>query len=209
MKITAPFFVLTLALAGCTYNNGQPDKTATGAAIGGVTGAALGTILGHDARATVIGGAIGAAVGGSIGANMAAQERELNQSLSGTGALVINDGTQLRVILPEDVTFATGSSVVNASFRPALAQVARSLTRHPYASVSVIGHTDNVGAAAFNQQLSLDRAQSVSRILLAYGVSSARLTFGGRGLSNPIATNATSLGRAQNRRVEILITPAN
>lgn len=197
------------AVAGCTYNNGQPNPPATGVLLGGVTGAAVGNALGGSVRATVIGGAIGAAVGGSIAANMAAQERELNQSLAGTGALITNSGTQLRVILPEDVTFPTGSATVNSAFRPALRSMAQNLVLYPNSSVRIIGHTDNVGSAAYNQQLSLDRALSVSRILIGYGVQSFRVTYGGHGFDEPIASNVTAMGRAQNRRVEIIITPTN
>jgi outer membrane protein OmpA-like peptidoglycan-associated protein len=196
-----------IALTGCTYNNGMPNKPATGAVIGGVTGAALGNAIGHDTQSAIIGGAIGAAVGGTIGSNMARQERELNQQLAGSGAVITNTGSQLRVILPEGVTFATGSATVASSFLPALREVARSLNAHPNSIVRVVGHTDNVGTAAYNSQLSQDRAQAVARILIRYGVSSARITYSGRGYNEPITSNATAAGRAQNRRVEIVITP--
>lgn len=201
--------MLLTAVAGCTYNNSQPNQPATGALLGGVTGAALGKALGGDTRAAVIGGVIGAAVGGSIGTTMEAQARELNQSLAGTGAQITNNGTYLRVILPEDVTFPTGSATVNSAFRPALRNVANNLVLHPNSSVRIIGHTDNVGTMAYNQQLSLDRAMSVSRILVGYGVQSFRVTYGGHGFDEPIASNGTATGRAQNRRVEIIITPTN
>lgn len=209
MRLRSGILVLLTAVAGCTYNNSQPNQPATGALLGGVTGAALGKALGGDTRAAVIGGVIGAAVGGSIGTSMEAQARELNQSLAGTGAQITNNGTYLRVILPEDVTFPTGSATVNSAFRPALRNVANNLVLHPNSSVRVIGHTDNVGTMAFNQQLSLDRAMSVSRILVSYGVQSFRVTYGGHGFDEPIASNATAMGRAQNRRVEIIITPTN
>lgn len=198
-----------VALAGCTYIDGTPNQPATGAIIGGVTGAAIGNAIGDDTRSTVIGGAIGAAVGGTIGANMARQERELNQQLAGSGAIITNTGSQLRVILPEAVTFSTGSATVASSFLPALREVARSLNAHPNSTVRVVGHTDNVGSAAYNQQLSQDRALAVSRILIRDGVSSSRITYSGRGFNEPITSNATAVGRAQNRRVEIVITPTN
>lgn len=211
MQLRSGIFTLltAAAVAGCTYNNGQPNQPATGALIGGVTGAALGNALGGDTRAAVIGGVIGAAVGSSIGANMEVQARELNQSLAGTGAQISNNSTYLRVILPEDVTFPTGSATVNSAFRPALRNVARNLILHPNSSIRIIGHTDNVGTMAFNQQLSLDRAMSVSRIVVGYGVQSFRVTYGGHGFDEPIAPNTTAAGRAQNRRVEIIITPNN
>jgi outer membrane protein OmpA-like peptidoglycan-associated protein len=85
--------------------------------------------------------------------------------------------------------------------------VAQSLRANPNSTVQVVGHTDNVGTAAFNRQLSLDRASAVARILVAEGVNGARITYAGRGLSAPITTNTTAQGRAMNRRVEIVITP--
>jgi outer membrane protein OmpA-like peptidoglycan-associated protein len=205
-------FIVTatsLAMAGCTYNTGAPNQPATGAVIGGLTGAAAGQVIGGDTRSTVIGGVLGAAVGGAIGANMAAQERELRQSLAGSGAEVTNTGTQLRVILPESVTFRTASATVDPGFRPALAQVSNSLRRHPNSSVRVVGHTDNVGSAAYNRQLSEDRAMAVARVLIANGTSASRITVSGRGFNEPVASNASAAGRAQNRRVEIVITPTN
>lgn len=196
-------------LAGCANPDGSANQPGTGAVIGGLTGAAAGQIIGGDTRATLIGGAIGAAVGGVIGAQMQAQERELRQSLAGTGADVNYDGSRLRVILPEAVTFRTGSSQVDPAFIPALRAVSDSLRQHPNSTVRVVGHTDNVGSAAYNNQLSQDRAQAVARELVAAGTASSRISVSGRGFSEPIATNTTDAGRAENRRVEIDITPTN
>lgn len=209
MKATAFTLASAIALSGCVYPNGDPNRPATGALIGGVTGAVIGNAIGDDTKSTVIGGVIGAAIGGAIGEDLARQERELSQDLTGTGAMVTNTGSQLQVILPESVTFPTGSAVVNSGFLPALRDVALSLRAHPNSTVLVVGHTDNVGTAAFNKQLSLDRASAVARILVGYGVASNRITYAGRGYSQPAASNSTSSGRAQNRRVEVLITPTN
>ncbi len=209
-KTTGPIlFATALALSACTYNNGLPNQTGTGALIGGVTGAALGKAVGGDDRSAIIGGVAGAVIGGAIGENMARQERELNQQLAGSGARITNTGSQLRVILPESVTFPTGSAVVDTSFLPALREIAVSLRDHPYSTVRVVGHTDNVGSAAYNQNLSQERALAVARILIRYGVSASRITYSGRGFAEPITSNNSASGRAMNRRVEIVITPTN
>jgi len=202
-------FAGVLALSACTYSDGTPNQPGTGALIGGVAGAALGKVVGGDDRAAIIGGVAGAVIGGAIGENMARQERELNEQLAGTGALITNTGSQLLVILPEGVTFATGSAVVDQGFLPALRSIARSLRDHPYSTIRVVGHTDNVGSAAYNKTLSQERALAVARILVAYGVSSSRITYSGRGFAEPIASNSSAAGRAMNRRVEIVITPTN
>lgn len=194
-------------LAGCTYSDGSANQAGTGAIVGGLTGAAAGQMIGGDTRGTVVGGALGAAIGGAAGAHMAAQERELRQSLAGSGAAITNTGSDLRVILPESVTFRTGSSVVDPDFRPTLRAVSDSLRRHPNSAVRVVGHTDNVGTAVLNNQLSQDRALAVARVLIGNGTSANRVVVSGRGFYEPIASNASSAGRAENRRVEIVITP--
>jgi len=202
--------ILTVSiLAGCANPDGTTNQPVSGAVIGGLTGAAAGQIIGGDTQATVIGGVVGAALGGAIGARMAAQERELRQSLAGTGAAITNTGSDLRVILPEAVTFRTGSANVDAGFRPALRSVADSLRRHPNSSVRVVGHTDNVGSAALNNQLSQDRALAVARVLIENGITGNRIAVAGRGFYEPIASNTSVAGRAENRRVEIVITPTN
>jgi outer membrane protein OmpA-like peptidoglycan-associated protein len=198
---------LALLLSACTYTNGMPNQPATGALIGGVTGAALGNAIGDSDRATIAGGIAGAVIGGAIGENLARQERELNQQLAGSGAQITNTGNQILVVLPEGVTFPTGSSTVNSSFLPALRQIAQSLRNYPNSTVRVVGHTDNVGTMAFNSQLSRDRALAVASILINYGVPSNRITYSGRGFAEPVASNSTVSGRALNRRVEIVITP--
>lgn len=206
-KIAIGMVAASIALAGCTNLDGTTNQPATGAIVGGLTGAAAGQIIGGDTRATVIGGAIGAAVGGAVGARMAAQERELRQSLAGTGADITNTGSDLRVILPDSVTFRTASSVVDPGFRPALRAVANSLRQYPDSTVRVIGHTDNVGTAEYNNQLSQDRAMAVARELIAGGTNGQRITVSGRGFAEPVAPNTTAAGRSENRRVEIVIIP--
>ena len=199
--------VTMLSLVACTNPDGTPNRPANGAIFGGLTGAALGNAVGHSRDATLIGGAVGAVIGGAIGTQLETQHAELSRELAGSGAQVINTGSAIELILPENVTFAFGSAVVNSGFYPALATVARNLRAHPNSMVRVVGHTDNVGSAAYNNDLSMQRALAVSRILISNGLSSARLTYAGAGFYQPIASNLTSAGRALNRRVEIFITP--
>lgn len=206
-RISIALIAGTLVLAGCANPDGTDNQPGTGVIIGGLTGAAAGQIIGGDTRSTVIGTAIGAAIGGAIGGQLQAQERELQRSLAGSGALIVNNGTDLRVILPEGVTFRTGSSVVDPAFGPALRAVADSLRRHPDTLVRVVGHTDNVGGAAYNNQLSQDRALAVARELIGHRIAAARIMVSGRGFYEPVASNASAAGRAENRRVEIIITP--
>lgn len=190
----------------------QSQNTRQGAMIGALGGAAAGALIGNDGtvrdrnRAALIGAALGAGVGGGIGNNLDRQAEELRRALrSDVG--VSNNRNNLVVVLSQDLLFATNSTQVGAQSQNDLMIVARSLTNYPDSTVNVIGHTDNVGSAAFNQDLSERRAQSVASVLRSGGVSSARIRSIGAGLNQPIASNATAEGRQLNRRVEIIITP--
>ena len=119
----------------------------------------------------------------------------------------MNTGDRLIVTMPQDILFDVDSSAVRPGLRTDLATLAASLNQYPNTTVDVIGHTDNTGSAGYNQNLSQRRAQEVTAILQSNGVASNRLRSIGRGEDAPIASNLTAEGRAQNRRVEIIIRP--
>lgn len=193
--------------AACANPDGTSNRTATGATIGALTGAAAGNIIGEDSRGTLIGGLVGAAAGGAIGNRLDAQARELQASIGGSGAGIVNTGSQLVVSLPEAITFDFGSDVVRSNLRDDLALVSRSLQNYPDTTVQVVGHTDNVGSASYNQSLSERRALAVTNVLIGAGAPAGRIQSYGRSFNQPAASNETEAGRAQNRRVEIIITP--
>jgi outer membrane protein OmpA-like peptidoglycan-associated protein len=201
-----------LTLAGCAQNpyTSEQDKTAKGATIGAGAGALLGNVIADDGNrtgGTLIGAAVGATVGGLIGRQMDQQERQLRRDMAGTGVDVQRQGDTIRLQAPESITFDTDSAEIKPQFRSALDQVARSIRQYPNTVVRVEGHTDSTGSASYNQNLSVNRAQSVASYLAQQGVDPARMQAVGYGFSRPIATNDTAAGRAQNRRVEILILP--
>jgi outer membrane protein OmpA-like peptidoglycan-associated protein len=111
--------------------------------------------------------------------------------------------------MPQDLLFATDSASVRPDLTYDLKTVAASLLKYPNSRIEVIGHTDNTGSAAYNQDLSQRRAVSVANVLRESGVPNGRMAAFGRGEDEPIATNLTAEGRAQNRRVEIIIRPAS
>ena len=199
--------VAALTLAGCAAPEGATDNRASGALLGAASGAALGNLIGGDSRGTLIGAATGAALGGLIGNQLDRQAAELRQGLAGSGAGVVNTGGQLVVNLPEAITFDTGSALVQAGFRDELAVVARNLIANPNSTIEVVGHTDTIGSAAYNQNLSERRARAVADVLIADGVPAWRIGARGLGFNQPAASNDTEAGRAANRRVEIVITP--
>lgn len=187
------------------------SRTQQGAAIGAATGAIYGATRDSDsnnqgrdaARGAIVGGIAGAVAGNILDRQAAA----LQQSISNPNVQIVNHGSYLQVVMPEGILFATNSAAVSGPAQSDLYAVARNLNQYPNSRVEVIGHTDNTGSAAYNLDLSQRRAQSVVGILAAAGVQQNRLVATGRGLTQPVASNATEAGRAQNRRVEIIIRP--
>jgi outer membrane protein OmpA-like peptidoglycan-associated protein len=161
---------------------------------------------GERNRTTVAGALIGAAAGAAIGNRLDQQEADLRQQL-GDDTSIRNTGDRLIVTLPQDILFATDSAALRPDLQADVRTVAQSLLAYPDTTVQVIGHTDNVGEAGYNLDLSQRRAQSVANVLVSEGVPSFRVQSIGRGEDQPIASNLTPEGKAQNRRVEIVILP--
>ncbi|MFC6446954.1 OmpA family protein [Shinella zoogloeoides] len=203
-------------LSACTttdpYTGEQKvSNTAGGAAIGAGVGAVAGLLIGNNPvqrrNAALIGAGVGALAGGAVGNYMDRQEAELRAQLQGTGISVTRDGDRIILNMPSNVTFATGDDRVSPDFYPTLDSVAIVLRKFDRTLIDVDGHTDSVGNAAFNQDLSERRANSVANHLASRGIDQRRMSTMGYGLERPIASNATESGRAQNRRVEIAISP--
>ncbi len=202
-----PLVVLTASafvLAACTDTGPrQNNGAAIGAALGGLFGA---TRSGGDLGSTVAGAVAGGLIGGAIGQALDKQAGDLRQSMS-NDVRVVNTGSELVVTMPNDILFATDSDVVGPALQSDLAALARNLMDYPNSTIEVVGHTDNVGDAAYNLSLSRRRAAAVAAILIANGVPASRIVTVGRGEDQPIASNLSAAGRQQNRRVEIIIRP--
>jgi outer membrane protein OmpA-like peptidoglycan-associated protein len=203
----------SLMLTACVTdpNTGQQtlSKGGGGALAGAGAGALLGAILGgRNNRAEVlIGTAVGAVAGGAIGSYMDKQERELRARTANTGIEVERQGDEINLKLPSGISFDFNSSTVKPEFRPALDQVAQTLASYQSTFIDVSGHTDSIGSDAVNQRLSEQRAAAVADYLQYQGVNRARVATRGYGKQFPIASNDTEAGRAQNRRVEIKLSP--
>ena len=210
LMVTAAF-----AFAACTTINPyteekQVSKVAIGTGVGAAGGAAIGLITAgskHRQRNALIGAGIGALAGGSVGYYMDVQEAKLRQRLRESGVSVTRAGNQIVLNMPGNVTFKTNSADISADFYEVLNSVAVVLNEYKNTSIDVLGHTDSVGADDYNQRLSEHRARSVAEYLSSQGVLAARLLISGRGKTQPIASNDTPEGRAQNRRVTLQIIP--
>jgi outer membrane protein OmpA-like peptidoglycan-associated protein len=200
-----------VSLSGCVTDPNTGERKVSRTAIGGAGGAGLGYLLGNlvgGKTARIVGAGIGAAAGGYVGYRKDQQIRELDEATEGTGVEVSEtpDGTGILVNLPE-VTFPVDSATISPQMREVLDSVAASMVQYPNSLIDVMGHTDSTGSAQYNLDLSRRRAESVTNFLVSRGVSRARIETIGYGEDYPIADNTTEEGRAQNRRVEIRITP--
>lgn len=213
IRIAAFASLSSLALAACVTDPDTGQQRISRAAIGGLGGVVGGYLLGdivggrRDRTEKIVGAGIGAVAGAGIGYYLDQQERELRQKTAGTGVDVVRDGDSLVLNMPSQVTFDVDSSSVKPEFRTTLDNVSATLVQYESSYIDVYGHTDSTGSDAYNQTLSERRAQSVSSYLSTRGVQPARLATRGFGETQPVASNTTEDGRAQNRRVEIRIVP--
>ncbi|MBX3567298.1 MAG: OmpA family protein [Rhizobiaceae bacterium] len=216
MKSKIVAVVAAAALLGaCTtdpYTGEQKvSNTAGGVALGAGLGALAGAMVGGSKvaqrNAVLIGAGIGALAGGAIGATMDKNEADLRAQLQGTGVSVTRAGDQIILNMPSDITFNIDQDAIKPNFYSVLNSVALVLQRYRQTIVDVYGHTDSTGSDSHNFDLSQRRALSVANYLNAQGVDQRRFAVTGFGKTRPIASNDTQEGRAQNRRVEIQISP--
>lgn len=206
-----------LSLSACTSINpytgdSQISNTAGGALVGAGGGAVVGAILGgatgNDPRVgALIGAGIGSLTGAGIGNYMDQQEAELRAQLQNTGVSVTRQGNQIILNMPSNITFATDSSRVQPQFNETLISVGLVLKKFDKTLIDVYGFTDSSGSDEYNLKLSNDRAVSVATVLANQGVNQQRFYITGKGEEDPIASNSSEAGRAQNRRVEIMLSP--
>ena len=203
-------------LAGCStdpYTGEQKiSNTAVGATAGALLGTATGLVIGKTTSAStrksmLIGAGLGALAGGGVGLYMDNQESKLRARLQGTGVSVTRVGDDIILNMPSNITFDTDQSAIKPQFFETLNSVALVLQEFNKTLVDVTGHTDSTGTPAHNQRLSEERAGSVAEYLISQGNNPKRFQAIGMGQNDPIASNATPEGRAQNRRVEIKIVP--
>lgn len=223
-------------MTGCSAWNGmsQSGQGATaGGAIGAAVGTGVGALIGGG-RGTwigaLVGSALGAGTGALVGNAMDRQKKSLEQQLDQLKAQenkdeqniaqnsqdindikvqMVKDRNNLdaiKLVMGDAVLFNTNSYSLSAEADAMLSRVAYNLRQYPNTDVTVVGFTDNTGTEAYNQKLSLERAQSVVEYLESQGIPEGRLKAVGDGENDPIASNATAAGRAQNRRVEMYIT---
>lgn len=201
-----------LSTSACVTDPNTGEQKVSRTAIGGLGGALGGYLLGGligGKTGRIIGAGIGGVAGGVVGYKMDQQIKELKEQTAGTGVDVTEtpDGNAILVNLPDGVTFAVDSSAISPTFQGTLDQISNSMVQYPDSLVDIMGHTDSTGSDSYNLDLSKRRADAVGNYLVLRGVSRARVQTIGYGEQYPVADNTYAEGRAQNRRVEIKITP--
>lgn len=198
-------------LAGCANMSETQRGTATGAGIGAAAGAVIGAATGGGGgRRAATGAAIGAAAGALGGyvwsKRMEEQKAKMEQASQGTGIGVSQTAdNRLKVNIPADAGFDIGRADIRPALRTVLERFASEMNAHPVTTIDIVGHTDSTGSDAINDPLSVARANSTRDFLVTRGVAANRIATAGRGSREPIASNDSEVGRAQNRRVEIFI----
>ena len=206
MKNLSLITIMTAALifASCASMNKTQKGAIIGTAGGGAAGAVIGKASGNTALGAIIGAAVGGATGAIIGHKMDKQAEEIAKTVP--DAKVTRVGEGIVVEFSSNVLFGFDKSNLSYDARISLDKLVKVLNSYPDTDIEIQGHTDSKGSVAYNQNLSEDRAIVVSNYLISENVSGSRLTVMGFGESAPKYLNDTEAGRAENRRVEFLIT---
>lgn len=193
----------SLTLASCQSLGNRERGAIIGATVGGAAGGVIGKHQGSTAKGAIIGAAVGGVVGGVIGHQMDQQAKELEQNIP--GAIVERVGEGIQVTFESGLLFEFDSEQIKSTAAQNLNNLAASLDKYPNSDLLIVGHTDAVGTDSYNQGLSERRARSAAIYLANRGVATTRMRTLGLGETEPVASNETAQGQAQNRRVEVAI----
>ena len=190
-----------LMLSGCA------TRTQTGALVGAgagtVVGAVIGKATGNTARGAIIGAAVGGAAGAIIGNYMDRQAEEMRRDLEGAKIERIGEG--IRITFESGILFDVDRTELKPQAQSDLSDLARILNKYEDTNIQIGGHTDATGSDEYNEGLSLRRANAVAIFLDGRQVNPTRFTLIGYGETQPVGSNETAAGRAENRRVEVAI----
>jgi outer membrane protein OmpA-like peptidoglycan-associated protein len=209
---------LLTAIAASVALGGCADRPLTFMESGALIGAASGAVIGAVAykrnrtKGAVVGAVGGGLAGGAVGAYMDSQKRDLEKNLAqeiqaGQARVEKLPGDVVRVTMTNQTAFETDSAAIKPGFHSTMDKLADVVVRYGKTTLTVVGHTDNVGTNDYNQRLSERRALSVAQYLESRRVDGMRLATAGKGETQPVASNNTEGGRQANRRVEIYVEP--
>ncbi len=195
------FFFMSI-FSGCSSS-----RTMRGGAIGSAAGGAIGGIIGSKSDDTAKGAILGAMIGGTAGAlignYMDKQAAELSDELKNAEVERVGEG--IKITFDSGILFDFDSDNLRTASKDNLRELAGTLAEYKDTNILIEGHTDSIGDDTYNEELSVERAESVSSYLRTIGIKRNRLITKGYGESQPVADNDTSEGRQKNRRVEVAI----
>ncbi|WP_153798239.1 OmpA family protein [Foetidibacter luteolus] len=195
---------IAFMISSCSTWNKSQKGAAVGAGGGAVVGGVIGKMTGNTALGAIIGATVGGAAGAVIGKKMDKQAAEIKNEIPGAKVERVEEG--IVVEFNSKVLFALNSFALTSASEASLNDLVTILNKYPDTNIEVQGHTDNTGADAYNMTLSEKRAGSVAAYLKSHNIAPSRVTTKGFGESTPKYDNNTEEGRANNRRVEFLIT---
>ena len=218
MKRYVVVVAASIAFAGCAEMqrpSGRPlESMETGVLVGVGVGAVVGAVAYHQnrSRGALIGAVGGGLAGAAVGSYMDSQKRDLEKNLqqeiqSGEARVEKMPNDVVRITMTSHTAFDTDSVNIKPAFHSTLDKLADVVVRYGKTSLTIVGHTDNVGSDQYNQKLSERRALSVAQYFESRHVSPLRLATLGKGEGEPVASNSTEGGRSANRRVEIYVEP--
>jgi len=193
-----------ILFSGCSSMKRSTKGAGIGAAAGGAMGAVIGRASGNAGLGAIIGATVGGATGAVIGRQMDKQAAEIENSVP--DARVERVGEGIIVEFSSNVLFGFDESNLSADAEPTLNKLVQVLNKYPDTDIELQGHTDDTGPESYNQSLSEKRARAVDGYLTDKGIPAKRVKIKGFGETIPKYDNALASGRAQNRRVEFLIT---
>lgn len=196
--------VIPLLFGGCSTLTRTQKGAGIGTAAGGAAGAVIGRAAGNTAIGAVIGAAVGGVTGAVIGNKMDKQAEEIKNEIP--DVIVERVGEGIVIEFTNDVLFGYDSYALTAHAHENLTKLVMILSKYPDTNIEILGHTDSKGSTKYNQNLSEQRSQSVSKYLHDSGVSFSRLSSIGYGELQPKYSNEDASGRSMNRRVEFAIT---
>jgi outer membrane protein OmpA-like peptidoglycan-associated protein len=184
----------------------------SGALIGAIGGAVVGAMAykKNRTKGAVVGAVGGGLAGAAVGSYMDSQKRDLEKNLAaeiqaGQARVQKLSDQVVLVTMTSQTAFEINSAAINPGFQSTLNKLSDVVVRYGKTTLTVVGHTDNTGSDAYNQQLSERRALSVAQYLEGQRVNGMRLATAGKGETQPVASNASEAGRQANRRVEIYV----
>lgn len=196
--------IVAMLMPSCKSLTGTQKGAGIGVAGGAAAGAIIGRASGNTAAGAIIGATVGGVTGAVIGNQMDKQAEEMKKKVP--EAKVERVGEGIVVEMSSNILFGFDSSDLSSEAKKNLDKMVVVFKEYKDTDIEVQGHTDSSGAESYNQKLSERRASTVANYVIGRGIPASRLKVVGYGKLTPKYSNDNETGRAQNRRVEFVIT---